>query len=237
MPKSCIDQLQMLVQKMPREFQAASQQTLQILAAAQVNTIEDLCAIASDTQQSVRLRASACWAIGQFGRKDCLAGLLACLQAPQRELYWEAAKALGESKSRRALDALLKMLEVPQQNDRYAAIIYALNVLGDERAVEALLARLVNPKLDARTRGFAAEALAHMPPNQAIVAALITQLADPAPELRFWAVFALGQQGDPSAIPALQQLAADDSAVLEDYGSIAEEAYQAIAQIEQGLAH
>lgn len=61
---------------------------------------------------------------------------------------------------------------------------------------------------------------------------LIAALADPPPSLRFWAAYALGRVADPSALPALRRLAETDDAVVEEWGSIREEALQAIEWIE-----
>jgi HEAT repeat protein len=47
-----------------------------------------------------------------------------------------------------------------------------------------------------------------------VVSDLIALLADPSPEVRYWAAFALGQIGAPASIPALERMASSDVAVL-----------------------
>ncbi|MFL5807566.1 MAG: HEAT repeat domain-containing protein, partial [Roseiflexaceae bacterium] len=134
----------------------------------------------------------------------------------------------------RALRPLVEMLTEPHDNDRYAAIIYALGALRDPRARDPLVGLLTDRLADPHVRGFAAEALAHLPSGDRIVDTLIAQLIDPAAEVRYWCAFALGQQGALKAIPALEQLAAQDTTMLAKRGTVRQEALDAIEQIQSG---
>lgn len=85
------------------------------------------------------------------------------------------------------------------------------------------------PSTRCLTRG-AAEALGHISDKRA-TDSLIKSLEDVSVEVRFWAAFALGEIGDPKAIPELKRLAARDSAILPHWGSVSLEAQKAINRI------
>jgi HEAT repeat protein len=220
------------IEKMPLEQQSLAHARIAAVVQAGGSSVDLLCSLVSNTHASTEVRATACWLIGQFKSKRCVHSLLDGLRAPERLLYWEAAKALGASKSARALRPLVEMLAEPHDTDRYAAIIYALGVLRDSRAIDSLVGVLTDRLADPQVRGFAAEALAHLPSDERIVDTLIMQLADSAAEVRYWCAFALGQQGALKALPALEQLAAQDTAMLVERGTVRQEALEAIEQIQ-----
>ena len=62
---------------------------------------------------------------------------------------------------------------------------------------------------------------------------LIGTLQDASSEVRFWSAFALGQLGDARAIPALEQLAMRDKTAVANWGTVREEALDAITQIHE----
>jgi len=228
------ERIQTFVEKMPLEQRSRIRAQIAAVVQAGGSSVDLLCPIVSDTHASTGVRATACWLIGQFKSKRCVHSLLDGLRAPDRLLYWEAAKALGASKSTRALKPLVTMLAESHDTDRYAAIIYALGALYDPRATDPLVDVLTDRSADPHVRGFAAEALGHLPSNDRISDALILQLTDPSTEVRFWSAFALGQQGALKAIPALEQLAAQDTTQLAKYGTVRQEALEAIEQIQSG---
>jgi HEAT repeat protein len=81
-------------------------------------------------------------------------------------------------------------------------------------------------------RGVVAEALTG-PRSLRAVPHLVAALRDPHIEVRFWAAFALGELGDASALPSLEELARTDDGVLEGWGTIRDEASAAVESIRQ----
>lgn len=145
-----------------------------------------------------------------------------------------SANALSQIRTRqtrRGLERILVSGRSPEARKRAA---WALGFLNDGEAAPVLLRTLGDRKDEADVRAYAAEALGHMAPqtpHDEALAALLRALTDPAPEVRFWAAFALGNLGDERAIPALQQLAARDSESVPGWWSIRKEAVDSIEQI------
>ena len=58
-------------------------------------------------------------------------------------------------------------------------------------------------------------------------------LTDSSVEVRFWAAFSLGALKDLQALPALQRLAEQDEGILSNWGSVRDEAVEAIRSIQE----
>ena len=103
-------------------------------------------------------------------------------------------------------------------------------------ALDALLQTLADRQEDPDVRAHAAEALGHMADRLGaregdVLAALLRSLTDPSAYVRFWSAFALGNLGDPRAIPALERLAERDTQSVPGWWSIRKEALDSIEQI------
>jgi HEAT repeat protein len=125
---------------------------------------------------------------------------------------------------------LLAALERDPRPEIRVAAAYALGLLKNGLAVDPLLKTLANPQENARVRGFCAEALEGIGDRRAS-AGLIEALDDAKVEVRFWSAFALGELKEPLALAKLAALAKNDTAILEGWGSVQEEAADAIAKI------
>ena len=95
--------------------------------------------------------------------------------------------------------------------------------------MDALLQTLADRQEDPDVRAHAAEALGHMADRLGaregdVLAALLRSLTDPSAYVRFWSAFALGNLGDPRAIPALERLAERDTQSVPGWWSIRKEA-------------
>jgi HEAT repeat protein len=144
------------------------------------------------------------------------------------------ANALSEIPTRQTRRGLERILLSGRSAEARKRAAWALGFLNDEEAAPALLRTLGDRNDATDVRAYAAEALGHMAPQtprDEALAALLRALTDPAPEIRFWAAFALGNLGDERAIPALQQLAARDSESVPGWWSIRKEAHDSIEQI------
>jgi len=113
-----------------------------------------------------------------------------------------------------------------------AAAAYAMQILTTPRAIRAL-EEVVKDKLERpRVRGEAAEALAHSHRRRSHDV-LLEGLGDSGKDVRFWCAFALGQMAEKRAIPALKSLVVRDRRMVKGFHSVAQEAADAIANIQK----
>ncbi|MGH2356919.1 MAG: HEAT repeat domain-containing protein [Candidatus Limnocylindria bacterium] len=117
------------------------------------------------------------------------------------------------------------------RNARVAsAAAWALGMSGNRAAVRHLLMYLQRPNADPLVRGHVCEALGVLG-SSAAVPLLLDQLRDTVPDVRYWAVYALGALQADSALPILQQMARSDRGMVVGHGSVRAEAKWAIQQI------
>jgi HEAT repeat protein len=157
--------------------------------------------------------------------------LLDALADADATVRWEAAKALIALGDTRAVPLLIAIAQQPGESDQRTAAVYVLGLLGDPRALGPLVQVLRNSREDAQLRSHAAEALAYIGKRRA-VPALIAALADPAPALRLWCAFALGELGDTRAVAPLERLAARDGTPGPGWWTVGEEAREALTRFE-----
>jgi HEAT repeat protein len=194
----------------------------------------DLLAVAADERVDAEVRAAACWCLGRLGERQAVPALVASLQqqdAGVRQAAVGALGELGELASQDALAPLLALLATEANTDVGRAIIYALGLIGDRRALAPLVDVLRDRDRPALLRAMAAEALADLRDPTA-VDPLIAALSDELAEVRFFAAFALGEIGDTRALPALQErIDRDDANVVPGYSSVRDEAARAREKI------
>jgi HEAT repeat protein len=203
-----------------------------VLDALSAGSAEALLALLGNPLLDPQIHAEVCCILGELGEKWAASAIMARFNASlSRLVWWEAAKALARINSKRAVPPLIASLAAGDNEQRSAAI-HALGGMGDPRSIEPLLGILGNPRDDPAVRGHAAEALAQFVDQRvAISPQLIHALDDSHPEVRFWSAFALGQQGDEPALPALGRLAQTDTATLPGWWSVQREAADAIDHI------
>ncbi|HLK88362.1 MAG TPA: HEAT repeat domain-containing protein [Polyangia bacterium] len=228
MPTKFDSSLDMIVAEVAAEGRAATTEDIARLRQLGVHSVEDLIGVLDHGDGEDRQRA--CWVLGRLEDPRLGQHLVRALFDPESGLRIEAAKSLGTLAAPDTIPELVRALTEEGEPDVRSAIAAALGLTGDERAVDPLLAKLGDTSEQAAVRGAAAEALTG-PRSPRAVDPLIAALADPEAEVRFWAAFALGQLGDERAIPALEQLARSDTAVLEGWGRISDEASEAISEI------
>ncbi|MCY0994196.1 HEAT repeat domain-containing protein [Nannocystis sp. ILAH1] len=199
--------MEAMVGQFPPETRASAQQDLERLWQAGVETYDDLLAVA-EGEHEVTLREIACAYLASLGDRRALPTLARCLVAESDQLRCEAARCLGNLGDADAIAPLVQCLESDPDSYVRMYAAHALGVLADERAFEALRAALHRSDEAPHVRGMAAESLACLFDRRAIDELLLV-LDDPSAEVRYWAVFALGQLGDASLIPWLRPLLAD----------------------------
>jgi len=227
--------LQALIDELDSPLRAQAEQDINALLNAGVDSYQTLVCLVDNKSIDERLRAIACWALGKLKDKKSVAILLKAFDSKIPILYWEASKALGSIKSRKALKPLVNILLQDEDIEKRVASAYALGLLRDKRAIEPLLRVLQNKAEQPKVRAQTAEALVWFNDRRkTVVDSLIVGLKDASVEVRFWSAFALGELKIKRAVNKLKQMAAEDAEVLPGWWSISREASNAIDRITQG---
>jgi HEAT repeat protein len=93
------------------------------------------------TEEDGRIRVKAIWNLRETRDKNAIPVLITCLADTDSEVRWSAAHVLGHFHDESAIQPLIETLNDPEENVRGAAIT-ALGELKNPRAVEALIAML-----------------------------------------------------------------------------------------------
>lgn len=192
---------------------------------------------------------NACWLLGQFRNKRYSQALLRALYSNRSTLWMPSAGALSLLDSKRPTRHLIALLLDSQRasEQRYAAgyaLAFTNCALRDPRVIDAFVTVVQDQQVASNVRGVVAEGLGNMfggcfggPGDQEsrydeTGEVLMGLLHDPAPEVRFWAAFAVGGLRYRPALPALKQLARTDTAWFGGWWTVGEEASDAIDRIE-----
>lgn len=192
-----------------------------------------LLALLRDSRASPALRAQACSLLRAHGERRAIPALITVAQNRREDvgLRREATQALGLLRSKRAILPLLEIVSNGDDDEwvrRLAA--HSLGFLNDLRGRDALFRLIKDETVPAGIRGDATEALTHFQDVRA-VPTLLEQLRDPSAEVRFWAVFSLGQLADTDVVPELERVLIEDDAVVPGWWSLKKEAHDAIQSI------
>jgi HEAT repeat protein len=141
---------------------------------------------------------------------------------------------IGESGIKESVDRLVALLQSDPEPKVRKDAAYALGLIGDATAVKPVVAALKDES--PMVRGMAAEALAYIR-DLSVTDPLLETLQDPSAEVRYWGAFAVGQIGGEDCIPALRHLADSDSEIASGYGSVLDEAEDAIRSIQERKDH
>lgn len=177
------------------------------------------------------LRANIAWLLPRLEMRAASGELRALLKDPCERVREEAAAGLGLLPSDEAVDALVAAAETDASTAVRIAALHGLGVLGSSRSAGRVLTLLRDAGQPDELRADAAESLAHVE-HDAVVPALVEALADRSPVVRHAAAYALGEQGDPAAVPALAVLAVGDDGDTP-YGRVSVCAREAIEAIER----
>lgn len=155
------------------------------------------------------LRCDICWLLPRLPVESAGAALEALLSDPSERIREEAAAGLGLVSREDAVDALHEALEHDSSTAVRLAATRALSVQSSPRSAALLVRILQDSREPDELRADAAEALAHVKEAR-VVDALIDALAASSPSIRYSAAYALGEQGDHRALPALREVASGD---------------------------
>jgi HEAT repeat protein len=162
---------------------------------------------------------------------DDVTSLCGIIQDGSREDVWEAAKKL-ESIVIDAESSLLRVLADGKHADARAAAAYVLGFGRFASARTTLENVLDNAREEVFVRGHAAEALAYIGDPRSTYA-LMENLQDDDPGVKYWCLFALGQIAEPRALSALRRFAESGEDQCYEGRSLRAEALGAIAEIER----
>jgi len=225
--------LEALVDQVDPAQREQVQRDLESIRQAGGTSSSGLFAILRDVQHPSDLRAAICWVLARRGNHGgrVTAAVLDALGDARTAVRVAAAQALGQLGARKALPQLITTLVTDDDSDARKAAAYALGVIGDDGATRALVWTLNNKDEAPAVRGMAAESLANVGAKSA-VPTLLAALNDPSAEVRFWSAFALGELGGPESLPGLQRVAARDMADVPGWGTVSQEASEAIERIQ-----
>lgn len=224
------DRVNGVIERIEPGFRDDVRRDMQPLLDAGVSSEEDLFAIVEDTGSQPQTRERAFWLLSRLGTPGTAPALFKALQDPDAKLRAAAARLVGESAIREGVGRLAVLLRDDPEPAVRRDAAYALGLIGDATAVEPVLAALGDEA--PMVRGMAAEALAYIGDPSAM-GALLETLRDPCAEVRYWGAFAVGELGDEGDIPALRQLADSDDEVAAGFGSVRDEAEDAIRSIRE----
>jgi HEAT repeat protein len=224
-------ELQAVINRLEPEFRSLGAKDIEIIVRSGVNSYEALLRLMHSETAEVETRSAACWLLARLGRDERGESALSkLLSAEIPQLRSSAARSLAEMGAGADLWQVIAVLLQDADSDVRASAAYALGLLGECQAVPSLLTKLSDQREEPKVRGLAAEALADLNDDRAVVP-LINALRDESPEVRYWAAFALGELGDPQALPELQRLIAADNVMEPYYGTVRHEAEAAIERL------
>lgn len=186
-----------------------------------------------------------------MARKKSLDRLLVALDSPDAEVRSGALGSLDRfdwrntKPSRRQRDqafhaVVARLSSDPDQSVRWDAA-RVLTFWFERRATDALLLAAERDGESATVRGQAIEGIGNTlqcaPPGKRlarVIPKLLGWLRDPAVEVRFWSVYAVGVLQVKEARPILEELARTDDAMFENWWRVRDEAADALASWESG---
>jgi HEAT repeats len=216
------------LQSLPVDLRASALRDIDRLQQAMALSREGIGRLIVNQAADVDLRCIAAWLVGLTRDSSLAEALERQVQEAQPTAFlWETAKALP------ALDrGSVSFRSLAESRDpevrRIAA--FALGQFRKESDLDLLVRMLEAPSEEPRVRAQAAEALGYLG-NRAALPQLLAATEDRSVEVRFWSVFALGQLGEASALPTLENLAQRDHERLEGWWEVSREAAGAMEEI------
>lgn len=228
--------LESIVNQVMPDGRARVQSEINSVLEMGASSYDDLLVILDKQEANVRILETICWILARYENENASTALIdVLLNSQETSLREEAARSLGTLGSRISVPSLLDRLLNDKSSSVRSASAYSLGLLGENETIPHLLRVLENPEESPEVRGSVADALSCQFGNDKVINALINTLKDDSIEVRFWSAFTLGQIGNENALPELERLAATDSQVLERWGSIKDEANQAIKYIKERI--
>ncbi|HTE19171.1 MAG TPA: HEAT repeat domain-containing protein, partial [Armatimonadota bacterium] len=206
----------------------------------ETETTEQLVALVRDEGALPGEREAACWELYRRQDRRAVPALIAALKSRHSTVATTAACALFAFTSKRAVKPLIAALRGAVAWETRCAAAITLLGMGDERAISPLVKTLNDTCEQVDVRGQAAKSLGSLLDRDSVPegvrTAILRNLEDPAPEVRFWCAYALSQFGDGSVIPHLRRVA-DDPARVARWRTVGEEANWAISVLQSSTTY
>lgn len=224
-----------------QDLEIAHDKNVELYQRHGITTYSQLFAALKDDQADSTLRLEMCSTLHQLyktiDRRRAIPPLLTALKTSSSEgIRAEAARALGQLGSRRAVPALMQIAadKASSRSLRFDSII-ALGMIHDQRAVSALTAIAQDEIDDLHVRTVAIEQFAYISAKDSFQN-YIAWLMHPQADIRFWAAFVLTDLGSQinisAALNVLDQVVAFDHNVPSYWGwHVDREAIQALETI------
>lgn len=211
---------------LPAETSTVALETLTQLAAEGVSSFGSMKDLLLDSSAREDRRSKAAWLSGILEEKSLIGTLESLIreETPQN-LLWEAAKALVALSC--GQQVFMDLLLHGKGSEARRVAVFALGFLREKSANSPLIELLSSQDEPANLRGQAAEALGYIGERESVVA-LLEATRDADPSVRFWAVFALGEIGDPQARPILEGISASDHEKVDGWWEVSKEAEEAL---------
>jgi hypothetical protein len=182
------------------------------LVEKKITTYSQLFDFIRNERNDHKLRWEACYAVHRLwntiDRRRAVPCLLTALNTKDEQVRCAAANTLGMLKSKRAVVPLMTIL-----NDKSESVtvrhwvIDGLSLIGDNRALPLFWQIIDDPTEHPEIRSRAIEMMFESPEP---IERLIALFADPLPDIRFWAAYALSFSPPPEALAELDRIVAYD---------------------------
>lgn len=229
MADSLRDRLDAVIETQPEEMRMLARKDLEWLEARTELTAASLVRLISDSAAEPKARAIGAWIIGLLGERKLIPVLEEVARSgPPNEVLWEIVKALCELNHGGAI--FRELLSASSDSPTRLAAVYALGRLRERTALDDLCRIVGDLEEPPALRGQATEALGYLADSRSLPS-LLHAARDQAPEVRFWAAFALGQIGGSAAEAILEEMTRNDHAYVEGWWEISKEAATALKSI------
>src|SRR5215813_578363 len=218
-----------LFEKLLVNDRVAHESDVKLLTNARLTSDKALFRALHDRSLKLEVRQAACRVLGRGGGSQATRTLLDLLRRGDAGLTFEAAKSLIALEANHDIPQISQIMMRGRTYRNRAAAAYVLGILGGGTASRSLV-EVLNGTDTPEVRSHAAEALGHIADKNA-TESLMRGLRDRNAKVRLWSAFALGEIGDPRALPALQQLALKDESIVPKIGTVSREGRRAIRRL------
>lgn len=232
-------QLAALAQRIGPQYRQRTADNIQMLLDNGVSSFRALLKSVNDDTKPLEARVTACWLLPRLKptkrqQEQIADALLSLFSAEDADLRYQAVIGVGDLHivSDDAIRALEALIDSSSDVETRKLAVYSYGRIANSEGVDILISVIRNQAEDASLRGMAVEAVSNIG-DGSLAPMLIDLLSDPSDEVRFWSAFSLGIVGGEDAIPALMRLANEDHKVLPGWGSVSDEAVNAIENIKR----